>query len=178
MGKKRKKKTKRQQKQSFSTPTDLIIAIDWSKRKKTMFGLVGARKDRLPTISKRGSWLKHISDTKNKQERKAYVSKFPHRLQDIKPNLNIIQADFDWQRIKRTLEEKRPMQTIIDDAIYYKYNFQNRPGTILESKAKRHHELRTLVLLADNIAYIAREEYERLKNYEELKRRLRKLGIL
>lgn len=180
MGKKRKKQKKRQQQKFQNLFSDLIIAVDWSKGKKTMFGLVGTSQEKLPKLTSNAPWLKHISESRNRRERRAYVEAFPKRFQRIRQDLNLVKITPKWQVSKTIIKEQNPKTLIVDDTIYYKYKVacELKTNIILESQAKKKPHLRTLSLIADNIAYIAREEYEHSKTLEEVKRRLRKRGIL
>ena len=56
--------------------------------------------------------------------------------------------------------------------------YSNKHKHIPESIAKKIPPYRPLMDLADNLAYIGREEYERSKSLKELKEKLRKLGLL
>ena len=64
--------------------TPLVISVDRSKRKKTIYALVEMEYNNLRHIREKGSWLRHLTELP-KHERRNYIAKFPGRFEKLKP---------------------------------------------------------------------------------------------
>jgi len=158
----------------------LVITVDRSRQKRTIYALVEVEYKNLRHIREKGSWLKHLAEL-SKQERRSYIAKFPSRFERLKPYLEKITITPFLSEIKSEVagRSERIRVLILDDAVIKKFGqYSKQKNVFKESLAKRRHEFRHVVLLADNLAYIGREVYEKNPNPNALKRELRKRGIL
>lgn len=177
MGRKHgKKRRKNNSKKTRSLASDLIIAIDRSKKRKTMYSFVSIKDTNLPKLSQGAPWLSHLTE-RTKKEKKSYINRFPDRFQKIKPLLEDWKIDPEIEEIKLRMQRKHYKLAVIDDDLYERGKLPTLRA-IKESIGKKQPYLKPLINLADNLAYIGREEYEHSKNIRELKEKLRKLGII
>ena len=170
-----KKHRKNNPKKTKPSTSDLIIAIDKSKKKKTMYSFVSIEGANLSKLAQNAPWLSHITE-RTKKEKKSYIARFPDRFQKIKPLLEDWKVDPEIKEIKLKMQKKHYKLAIIDDDLYERGKLPTHRA-IKESIGKKQPHLKPLINLADNLAYIGREEYEHSKNIRELKKKLRKLGI-
>ncbi len=177
MGRKRRKRRKNsKQRKTKSLAPNLIIAIDRSKKKKTMYSFVSIEDTNLPKLAQSAPWLSHLTE-RTKKEKKSYINRFPDRFQKIKPLLEDWKVDPEIEEIKLRMQRKHYKLAVIDDDLYERGKLPTHRA-IKESIGKKQSHLKPLINLADNLAYIGREEYEHSKNIRELKEKLRKLGII
>jgi len=158
----------------------LVISVDRSREKRTIYALVEIDYNNLGELRKRGGWLKHIAELR-KQEKRNYIAKFPKRFDSIKPLLKRVIVTPFFNEIKDEIMnlDKEIRVLIVDDAVLKKLKeYKSRKNVFKESVAKGRWEFRHVVLLTDNIAYISREIYEKNPNPNALKKELRKRGIL
>ncbi|ASJ12882.1 hypothetical protein [Thermococcus thioreducens] len=159
----------------------LIVSVDRSKEKRTIYALVVIKYENLGELRRKSGWLRHISELK-KQEKRNYVSKFPQRFASIKSLLDYVEVTpyFDDLYEQMAKFERDARVLIIDDVVLSKKlrEYQSRKNVFRESIAKKRWEFRHIVLLTDNIAYISREIYEQTPNLRALKKALRRKGIL
>ena len=105
----------------------------------------------------RVKWLAHISRLP-KYNKGGYLIKFPGRYQKhVFPFLILAKISKDLNRIVNYLYELKPDLLIIDDRIAPKIEYKSKIG---ESYAEKIKIYRVLQLIADNLAYYARELYE------------------
>jgi len=159
----------------------LVISVDRSKEKRTIYALVVISYDNLQELREKTSWLKHITELR-KQEKRNYISKFPKRFGLIKPLLEYVWVTPYFNDVYNQISkfENNAKVLIIDDVVLSKKlrDYQDRKNVFKESIAKKRREFRHIILLTDNIAYISREIYEKTPNLKGLKKELRKKGIL
>ncbi|AHL23273.1 hypothetical protein [Thermococcus nautili] len=158
----------------------LVISVDRSRQKRTIYALVEVDYNNLRHIREKGSWLKHLAELP-KQERRNYIAKFPGRFEKLKPYLEKIIITPFLSEIKDEVANKSENTRILilDDAVLKKFSeYSGQKNVFKESLAKRRYEFRHVVLLTDNLAYIGREIYEKNPNPNALKKELRKRGIL
>ncbi|WP_048150391.1 hypothetical protein [Palaeococcus ferrophilus] len=158
----------------------LVISVDRSRQKRTIYALVEIDYNNLSELRKRGGWLKHIAELR-KQEKRNYVAKFPKRFADIKPLLKRVIITPSFKEIKDEIinMDKEIRVLIVDDTVLKKLEeYKSRKNIFKESVAKNRREFHHIVLLTDNLAYISREIYEKNRNPNALKKELRKRGIL
>ncbi|GAB6135454.1 hypothetical protein [Thermococcus prieurii] len=158
----------------------LVISVDRSRQKRTIYALVEAEYDNLRYIREKGGWLKHLAELP-KQERRNYIAKFPDRFEKLKPYVEKIIITPFLSEIKDEVVNKSGniRVLILDDAVLKKFSeYSGQKNVFKESLAKRRYEFRHVVLLTDNLAYISREIYEKNPNPNALKKELRKRGIL
>ena len=158
----------------------LVLSVDRSKEKRTIYALVEIDYNNLDELRKRGSWLKHIAELR-KQEKRNYIAKFPKRFENIQPLLKRVIVVPFFDEIKKEIEalEEEIRVLIVDDTVLKKLKkYQGRKNVFKESIAKNRWEFRHVVLLTDNIAYIGREIYEKNPNPNTLRKELRRKGIL
>lgn len=158
----------------------LVISVDRSKQKRTIYALVEVDYNNLEHLREKGGWLKHLTELP-KQERKNYIAKFPGRFEKLKPYLERIIITPFLSEIKDEVTAKSDniRILILDDAVLKKFSeYSEQKKVFKESVAKKRREFRHIVLLTDNLAYISRELYERNPNPNALGKELRKRGIL
>lgn len=158
----------------------LVLSVDRSKGKRTIYTLVEMDYNNLDELRKRGSWLKHIAELR-KQEKRNYIAKFPKRFENIQPLLKrvIVTPFFNEIRDEIMNRDNEIRVLIVDDAVLKKLQeYRSQKNVFKESIARRRREFRHIVLLTDNIAYISREIYEKNPNPNALGKELRRRGIL
>ncbi|MCD6558600.1 hypothetical protein DRN43_06265 [Thermococci archaeon] len=158
----------------------LVVSVDRSKEKRTIYALVEIDYNNLDELRKHGGWLKHIAELR-KQEKRNYIAKFPKRFDNIKPLLKrvIVTPFFNEIRDEIMSHDKEIRVLIVDDAILKKLKeYQSQKNVFKESIAKNRGEFRHVVLLTDNIAYIGRKIYEKNPNPNTLRKELHRKGIL
>ena len=158
----------------------LVVSVDRSRQKRTIYALVEVEYNNLQHIREKGSWLKHLAELP-KQERRNYIAKFPDRFEKMKSYLEKIIITPFLDEIKGEVASKSESirVLILDDAVLKKFSeYSGQKNVFRESLAKKRHEFRHVVLLTDNLAYISREIYEKNPNPNSLKKELRKRGIL
>lgn len=148
-----------------------LAAIDYSSKKVTFYSIVGVCENVLKSrMMYRVKWLAHISRLP-KYNKRRYLIKFPGRYQKhVFPFLILAKISKDLNRIVNYLYELKPDLLIIDDRIAPKIEYKSK---IRESYAEKIKIYRVLQLIADNLAYYARELYE--NNPKQFRSKIQKL---
>lgn len=149
----------------------LVVAVDRSSDGVTVIAVVGAEEHVLKSRDFGGlGWLKHFREIPSRRKR-AYFRAFPRRFSKVLRLLSLCRVLTRVDDLNKLLDEACPTLVIVDDSLYRRVW---HGAKVPESKAKSRH-LRTLILLADNLAnYFRILLQENSKKYAEELRKIMK----
>jgi len=143
----------------------LIVSVDRSvSRRFKFYGVVGMETGAKRKLLEMCSWVKHVREL-SRMRRVQYLATFRRRYNKVLPYLAISRVYESFREVNLLIDSLNPYLTIVDDALYPNLKVERK---VREGRVKEK-SLKTLTLLADNLAYYARHVREsKPKEYQAI----------